>query len=283
MNVVTVTITRLGNKYLREFIEYYKNLGVDKMFFYDNNHEDEENIMDVVSDYVESGFVEVVNFRNERGRLQEMAYQDFYEKHGNDYDWYGIFDDDEYVVLLDGSTNIKEFVSKDIFADKNGIAFPMINFCDTNVIVNNKNTRLDVYTDVMDPNNLYHNSFYKTMVRGGLNIQYKDAMVNGEKYNEGCHIPFIDGIVGNGIVDCDGNDVRHDKFSFITQYATKNAFLKHIPTGSIDDYINMKRRRGWPDTNSDMNNKFDINYFSRYNHLTQEKIDYYNNKVKNLA
>ena len=103
-----------------------------------------------------------------------------------------------------------------------------------------------------------------------------------KKYNEGCHIPFIDGIVGNGIVDCDGNDIRRDKFSFITQYATKNAFLKHIPTGSIDDYINMKRKRGWPDTNSDMNNKFNLDYFSRYNNLTQEKILYYKLKTEQI-
>ena len=47
-------------------------------------------------------------------------------------------------------------------------------------------------------------------------------------------------------------------------------------------YINMKRKRGWPDTNSDMNNKFNLDYFSRYNNLTQEKILYYKLKTEQI-
>ena len=36
------TIGKRENKYIKEFIEYYKNYGIDKIFLYDNNNLNEE-------------------------------------------------------------------------------------------------------------------------------------------------------------------------------------------------------------------------------------------------
>jgi hypothetical protein len=41
------------NKYIREFVEHYKNYGVDKIFLYDNNELNGERFEEVINDYIE--------------------------------------------------------------------------------------------------------------------------------------------------------------------------------------------------------------------------------------
>ena len=276
MKIALVVLTRLGNKYLREYVEYYKNLGVDKIYFYDNNREGEEDVTDVLLDYMFEDIVEVVPFSDVTGRIQEKAYQDFYDKHGKEYDWICVFDDDEYVNINSG-IGLKEFLSKPIFNCRFGVCFPMINFCDSNVIVNDKSTRLDVYKSVKDLNNVWNGSTYKTIIRGGLNVNYikGEYDYNGSKmvYDCQCHIPCVDGKVIYNIVDCDGNLLDIEGKTFATMFSTNSAFLKHIPTGCIDDYINIKAKRRWPDT--EVNHEFGYEYFLLFNNDSEEKRKYY--------
>lgn len=280
MKIASVTLTRLGNKYLREYVEYYKKLGVDKMYFYDNNHEDEEPVSAVLQDYVDSNFVEIKKFGNVKGRIQEKAYQDFYINHGEEYDWICVFDDDEYVTFTNGETSLKNFLSNPIFDDKNGVCFPFINFGDSDIIVNEKNTRLDVYTKVAREDDVWCYSYYKTIIRGNLNVNYyrgyyMNKNQETEIYDEHCHVPCVDNKIYNGFVDCDGNEVS----TFYTAIATHNAYLKHVPTGCIDDYVNMKMKRKWPDTDYVM--KFEYDYFLCFNKHTDEKFNYYWDHIHN--
>ena len=46
------------NRYIREYVEHYKALGVDKIFLYDNNDIDDEKFDDILSDYVKNNFME---------------------------------------------------------------------------------------------------------------------------------------------------------------------------------------------------------------------------------
>ena len=287
MNVAVCLITRLSNKYLREWTEYYKGIGFDKIFIYDNNRDDEEKCIDEIPDYVDNGFVDIIDFGNENGRVQESAYQDCYEKHNKEYDWIAFFDDDEYVTL-NNCNNIKDFLSNPIFENVNGVAFPMINYCDTDVIINDKKTRLDVYTSVKDLNFLFSNSYYKTIAKCGINVSYKRNIISdGSLYDGCCHIPLVDNIPFNNISDCDGNKID-GIYGTSCQFYVYNAFLKHIPTGCIDDYINGKRRRGWPDTDSPMQyekeNQFGYDYFLLYNNDSEEKRKYYEeNKFRHFC
>ena len=77
MKVAVCSIGRLENRYIKEFVEYYKKLGVDKIFLYDNNYDGEEYFESVIGDYLDKGFVEVIDFRN-KDYCQLEAYQDCY-------------------------------------------------------------------------------------------------------------------------------------------------------------------------------------------------------------
>lgn len=282
MKVALCLITRLSNKYLREWVCHYKSIGFDKIYIYDNNRPGEDICSDEISDYIDNGFVEVIDFSNAGGRVQEKAYQDCYDSHNEEYDWMAFFDDDEY-LMLNVCDNIKDFLSMDIFNEKYIVSFPMVNFSDNEIIINNKKTRLDVYTKVLDKENLCFLAFYKSITRCGLNANFlKTDIGDGIIYEENCHVPLIDNKLFERCVDCDGNVPEKD---IRAQFPTKNAYLKHIPTGSIDDYINGKRKRGWPDEYSPMQyakeNVFGYDYFLMYNKDSAEKRMYFEeNKLK---
>ncbi len=280
MKIATVTLTRLGNKYLREYVEYYKKLGVDKMYFYDNNHENEPKVIEVLKDYESEGFVEIIpfDFISHEGEesTQHRAYRNFYENHGNDFDYIGFVDDDEYLVINNGKS-IKEFFENELYENVNGVCFPMINFCDSGVIINDKDTRLDVYTRIKNKTNILSNSFYKTFIKGGVNASYYEKSYDetGEIYSQLQHVPVVDNKLYNNFVDCDGNKIH----TWITQVMTVNGYIKHFPTGCIDDYINVKAKRGWKRPQSNVH--FDYNYFINYNDHTEEKYKYYIEHMQN--
>ena len=262
IKVALCMIGRLENKYIREYVSYYKEKDFDKIFIYDNNRpEDGEKFIDELEDYVKTGFVEIIDWPIFVGNAQKPAYQDCFDKHKHEYDWIAFFDADEYFTSKDNIT-IKQLLNNSLYDRAGGIALQMINYDDNDVIVNNKKTRLDVYTRRLSP----LGNFYKTIVKCEDNdIDFSSSI------SDGCHIPytltknkFIYDIYGDKIewnhIGCNGKE--------------KNIFLKHIPTGCIDDYIHMKDIRKWPDTNNQM--VFGLQYFSTYNKLTEEKINYYN-------
>ena len=66
MKVALCAIGRLENNYIREWVEHYKMLGFNHIFLYDNNYDGEEHFEDVIGDYIDSGFVDVINYRNKQ-------------------------------------------------------------------------------------------------------------------------------------------------------------------------------------------------------------------------
>ena len=71
MKVALCCIGRLENQYAVEFIEWYKSIGFDKIFIYDNNHDGEDSFEDVIQNYIDDGFVELISWRNKDAALQK--------------------------------------------------------------------------------------------------------------------------------------------------------------------------------------------------------------------
>ena len=65
-------ISKNEGPYLKEWIEYHKMLGVDRIFFYDN--ESSDNTQDVLSTYIDSGYVEYHEIKGVG--MQLAAYND---------------------------------------------------------------------------------------------------------------------------------------------------------------------------------------------------------------
>lgn len=267
MKVALCLIARLEGKYIQEFIEYYKALGFNKIFIYNNNRGwDNDNIVEEVKKYVEEDFVSIKDWNYDIGNVQKPAYQHCFNTYRNQYDWIAYFDADEYIVLPENTT-IQDFLSQKKFDDFGGVAIPSINYDDNDLIVNDSKTRLDKYTRPTITGR--DKAFFKTIVRCKKNNVNFYSLVS-----DGCHLAYMN---NNKICDANGDIVKwNDVMCKPNVSEFYNIFLKHIPTGCIDDYIKYKNRRGWPDTHC--TKKFGLEFFEEYNILTQEKIDYYNNR-----
>ena len=93
IKVCICTSGKKENRYIREFVEYYIKLGVDKIFLYDNNDENGEKFEDVIKDYIESHLVKILNWR---GKIREQIkmLNHFYKNNFNKYEWLIFYDID---------------------------------------------------------------------------------------------------------------------------------------------------------------------------------------------
>ena len=107
--VCLCTIAKEENRYIKEFIEHYKNYDIDKIYLYDNNDINGEKLEDVINDYIKSGLVELIDYKGFK-QPQLKAYNDCYKRYNNLYDWLIFYDVDEYIYLKDFKS-IKSFLN----------------------------------------------------------------------------------------------------------------------------------------------------------------------------
>lgn len=272
MKVALCCIGRLENRYIREYVDFYLGIGVDKIFLYDNNYDGEEYFEDVIGDYVSQGSVEVINYRS-RERCQVAAYQDCYDKHGSEYDWICFFDIDEF-ILFEKEKNLKDLLNYDIYQNydiihvnwlcygDNGI----VNYEDKPVIQRFKYPVMPLFfrKNYQFPENCH----VKSIVRGGL-IRVE--------WNGTPHTPT------NELRCCDSSGMAcNSSRPFLTFIVYKNFCLRHYVTKTIEEYRDIKVRRGYPDGNKDFFKKNDwVNEFFLYNKKTKEKLRFLGIEEKN--
>jgi Domain of unknown function. len=98
-------IAKNEGAYFQEWIEWHRNLGVEKFYIYDN--ESTDNTKEVLASYIESGLVDYTFFPGERKQL--AAYDDCFEKHRLEARWLAIIDLDEFIVPIKHKT-VPEFL-----------------------------------------------------------------------------------------------------------------------------------------------------------------------------
>jgi len=89
-------IAKQENRYIKEFVNYYKKLRINKIFLYDNNDFDGEHFEDILSKYIKYNFVEIINYRG-KYKPQKQAYNHCYINNNKDYNWIAFYDADEYL------------------------------------------------------------------------------------------------------------------------------------------------------------------------------------------
>ena len=256
MRVAVCAIGRMENRYAKEWVEHYDELGVDKIFIYDNNHvEDGELFQDVLQPYVEAGRVEIIPFMG----VQREAYEDFYNNHADDFDWVGFFDFDEFVEFDDEA---KEFFNYDIHNYLNLIPGDAV-VMNWRIMTDNGLTMYDPrpvkerFTEGTDedfPINLHTKFFIRTGIEG---IAFQDP-----------HCPTRPQMT---IVNARGE--------LVSQQPVQDACIHHpvrvdhYDTKTADEYINVKWARGTccGDVYTNEKRKTCVEYFFGINERTPEK------------
>lgn len=263
MIVSVCAIAKMENLYIREFVEYYKSLGFHKIYLYDNNDINGEKFDDVISDYINDGFVDVTEYRG-LDSCQLKAYQDCYDRHNGELDWLLYCDIDEF-LCLNGYNNICDFLSQDKFNGFDMIHINWKTYDDNDLVSYEDKPVMQRFTRVKEPLNFRKNYNFpenyhvKSIIRGGRVVEWDRTP----------HTP------SNPMKCCNANGVSCISILPLLPYNYDSAWINHYPMKTIDEFIRIKSKRGFADGNK---NYFKIhnviNDFFKINTMTDEKKAY---------
>ena len=225
----------MENDYIRFFVEYYQRLHFDKVIIYDNNDPDGEKFEDVINDYIQNGFVEIIDFRG-REVAQLPSYQDCYDRFNNQYDWIAFFDCDEFLTFTDGNDDIHEFLSKKEFLPYQLIHINWKVYGDNEMLDNYGGNVIDRFVEPLpyDTKMLYidipEDNQIKSIVRGGLSyVKWKKNPHTQTSVGYHCCNPLGESVSAN---------------SPFLDYDFSVAFIRHYSTKTIGEWVKNKMKRG---------------------------------------
>lgn len=265
IKVCICTLGKRENRYIREFIDHYNKYGVDKIFLYDNNNIDEERFETLISDYIENNFVEIFNYR---GKIapQFKIYDECYKNNNKIYDWIIFYDIDEFIYLQNYS-NIKDFLSKNIFNNCKSIYLNCIRHTDNDLLYYDNRTLVERFPDINWNSKMFT---VKTILRGGLNgINFKTCHWLDRRI-KGCNLD------GKIILPSKKKQLDND----INSPSIRNYHIDHYCFKSTEEYINKLNKGDGVFGYNDKNRMHKINLYFNYNKVTIEKIIYIEKKCK---
>jgi hypothetical protein len=220
MTVICV-IAKQENRYIKEFVNYYRKLKVTKIFLYDNNDLNGEYFEDILSKYIKLNFIEIVNYRG-KYKPQMQAYEDCYIKNNKNYNWIAFYDADEY-LYINNFSNINKFLSLSQFKNCSSILINWKYYGDNDNIYYEAKPLQKRFTKPFYFNNYTNKNKYfyaagKTIARAGLNLSW-------------AHLPHY---LENKPICRPNGEVLENYFS-PPQYSY--AYIKHYATKSTEEFI----------------------------------------------
>ena len=262
-NVCLCLIAKNENKYIKEFVEYYKNFGINKIFLYDNNEPTGENFENVINNYIKTGFVELINFRG-IPTAQLNAYNNCYNKNKNNYDWLIFFDADEFIYLKDFN-NIKLFLGDKRFYKCESIQLNYVYHTDNNLIFYENKSVIERFPEISHKigKKIWHRSNVKSIIRGNL----KNFSITNVHY------------LSSKLKSCNGFGKKVNIFHLHTLDLDSNFYyLIHYFSKSLEEFIEkLMRTDAVYSKDSKMKR---IEQYLKYNSITKEKLDYIENATK---
>ena len=267
--VAVCAIGRLENQYAREFVEWYKKLGFDKVFIYDNNYGQEEHFELVLGDHLQSGFVEITNFRDKEV-CQLEAYNDCYARHKDEYEWILFVDFDEFLTIK-GEKDIHLFMKK--YDKYECVLFNWMIMNDNGQVYNTHRPLMERFTTPMDYDrkggyDFPEDNHVKAMVRGGL---------DKVEYTTNPHIP------STPLKCCNSKGEQCDQAPW-QPYDFSKAYIKHFQYKTAEEWITKKYKRGMPDqTYQNFLEKTPTDNFFKVNDADEFKLEVIKNQRRQLV
>ena len=255
IKVCLCTVAKLENKYILEFVEHYKKYNLDKIFLYDNNDIDGEYFDNILSAYIKSNFVEIINCRGEN-KIQIHKFQDCYIKNFKIYDWLLFYDIDEY-IHLNKFHNIKNFLVQPKFNKCQSIFLNWIIHTDNNLIYYDKRKLYTRFTENVKIKNF---CVGKTIIRGNI-----ENLIFHSTHSLDLNIGRCDGF---------GHNFKIKEYIYCKIPDYKYFYIDHYYSKSTEEFIN-KINRGSGLRGKDIKKKYaKIKLYFRFNKITMEKIKF---------
>ena len=232
IKVCLCVIGKNENLYAKEFVTYYKNLGYNHIYIYDNNDKKGEKFEDVLQDEIQSNFVTIVNFRGksalhiQRGP-QCLAYNHCYEAHRKEYDWLSFFDFDEFLEVRPNAKSIQEFLGNPRYDKCQNIKINFLIYDDNEQLYYDNRPVQERF-----PNPKFNhssNNIVKSTVRGGLEHNYW-------RFKCSVHTSYMN------VTNCNsqGDIIKYNSGSNPINHTY--AAIKHYYTKSVEEFVNKTRR-----------------------------------------
>jgi hypothetical protein len=249
------TIGKNENLYIREFVEYYYSLGINKIIIYDNNDLNGERFEDIIKDFIKIKFVDIIDIRG-LSSMQIPIYNYCYQKNKGLYDWIGFLDFDEYLFIKNISNVDYYFYNKN-FKKCQLIFFNWLVFND-NELIKYDNRKLQ---DRFNTSTKFFQG--KSFVRGGFNnLLIPSTLIPGINIHYFC--------------DSKGNRIYPKSFVPNLKEIDPIAYIRHYYTKTVEEFCLKitkgnahfhKNHFGYADVL-----KSRINLFFMFNKVTPYKI-----------
>jgi len=262
LKVCICTLGKEENRYIKEFVEHYKNYGVDKIYLYDNNDIEAERFEEVINEYVKTKFVEIIDWRGVKGTatyygIMDSCYQANYDK----YDWLIFYEIDEFLYLKEYN-NIKTYLANKKFDKCESIQLNWVHMSDNNYL------------------------FYEDKP---LHIRFTEIgkNVNKKKYNRICFVKTIikghlkninithNHLLNKNLTACDGfgKKSKVNKIESLNPDYEHN-FIRHYYSKTVQEFIDKINRGDLLRGNNKKIIEWSIEKFFLINKITIEKIKY---------
>lgn len=267
MKVALAASAKLENQYIKEWVDHHRKFGFDNIILYDNNDEDTEKLIDVLSREVNEKYVIIdeTYYNNKFSQIQ--AYNKLLEDYVDLYDYICVWDIDEFLYLKD-FISIKDFLSSnDAFQYVNNICLFWETYGNNGFVEKPNISLVNAYDNIYNLSKDYHYNIFlkciincKNVIKNNL-LKFDDAHQLSDNVN---------------CCDTDGNNIFSSNCYIIPNL--NHAYLKHFITKSLDEYINkIKRGLNWGKYD-----RFDMSIFKNVNGWYNEYENYLNYKLDNI-
>ena len=252
------------NRYAREFVEHYINIGVEKFYFGDEDPEFVENLSDVLDDYIKKGIIDIEFIYHRNINIQNF-YEYAYKAVKLRCKWILLFDFDEFLEFTDKNMTLKTYLEMPIFDNCDVIRIHWLVYDDNNLLTYDNRTLKERFSHPSDDKEL--EVYHKSIVRGkdyGVNmfVEYNSIHQPSPLVTKQC------GAIGN-------EEKPGDGIMLPPQY--QYCYLRHYTYKTAEEFAFKMLRGGNP--NESYNFDDILGYFFRINQFSEEKLKIIENIV----
>ena len=254
---------KFENKYAKELIDYYKNIGVNKFFIGDNNNKNSEKLYEILKDDVLNEIVEIIDVSGIK-KDQTEYFGEIYEIHKSECKWMSFYDFDEYLEFKSDNykMTLQNYFSKNKFEKCNVILINWLIYNDNDIVKYDNRSLNKRFTQPLYSSE--ENRFVKSIIKGNLKW-------NPWSYDQTSHRPKYQ------LRTCDSNGDRVKTFNdVIKPPKLDNIYIKHFATKTAEEFIS-KIKRGHPSQHLLLNKWIDT--FFNLNKVTEEKVKIFEKKL----
>lgn len=237
------------NQYLKEWVDYHLLIGFDHIQIWDN--ESKVPIKDTVKEYIEKEVVSVKEIKTYGGNQVDSQRRSLKETL-RDYIWVALIDTDEFIVLLDESTNVKDYLKK--YEQYGAVGLNWLLF-GSNGYKTTQKSQLE--------------SFTQPLLNHSANKLIK-SIVSTKCYNGHHNMHFVDGPIG-GTVNVKKQPINNIAFND-PPILDEVMRINHYFTRSKEDW-ELKRHRGEAGNISNPQEKYSKKLFDNHGGSQDKAID----------